>query len=162
MSRTDSNGMNAEVVAVCTSTGGVPKHPVDWAEVRADGLVGDGHDHEKHRRPHRAVCIQDVELLEELRAEGFAVAPGVIGENLTVRGLHVQKAAPGDRLQFDGGPLLELSEPRKPCYVLDKIDARLQAAVAGRCGYLARVIEPGRLYAGQQISLTRAAGGVHT
>lgn len=96
----------AEVVAVCVSPGGVPKLPVESAQVCREGLVGDGHDHEKHRRPHRAVSIQDLELLDELRAEGFPVGPGVIGENRTVRGLHVQSCSPGDHLRFADGPLL--------------------------------------------------------
>lgn len=119
----------------------------------ATGLVGDGHEHEKHVRPHRAVLIQDVEKLEELTGEGFALAPGILGENLTVRGLGVQRLAPGTRLRFEDGPLIELSEPRRPCYVLDQIDPRLQTAVAGRCGYLARVIEHGRVFVNQGIEV---------
>ncbi|MBI5762510.1 MAG: MOSC domain-containing protein [Planctomycetes bacterium] len=119
----------------------------------ATGLVGDGHEHEKHVRPHRAVLIQDVEKLEELTGEGYALAPGILGENLTVRGLGVQRLSPGTRIRFEDGPLVELSEPRRPCYVLDQIDPRLQSAVAGRCGYLARVVEPGRVFVGQGIEV---------
>jgi len=144
----------AEVVAVCTSPGGVPKQPVREAQVTCEGLSGDGHNHEKHRRPHRAVCIQDVELLDELRAEGFPVGPGVIGENLTVRGLRVQGRSVGDRLHFEDGPVLELTEPRKPCYVLDAIHPAIQQAVVGRCGFMARVIQGGRVFPGQRITLT--------
>lgn len=141
----------AEVVAVCLSPGGVPKRPVNDAQVGDEGLLGDGHNHEKHRRLHRAVSIQDAELLDELQAEGFPVAPGVIGENLTVRGLHVQQRAPGDRLHFEQGPVLELTEPRKPCYVLDAIHPAIQAAAVGRCGFMARVVQPGRTFPGQRI-----------
>ena len=72
----------AEVVAVCISRGGIPKTAVPEAEVTAEGLVGDGHEHEKHNRPHRAVLIQDLELLEELARQGFPVGPGILGENL--------------------------------------------------------------------------------
>jgi MOSC domain-containing protein YiiM len=115
------------------------------------GLAGDGHAHEKHCRPDRAVTIQDAELLDELRAEGFAVGPGVMGENLTVRGLRVQEMKAGDRLVFENGPVLELSQVRKPCYVLDAIDHRLKEAVVGRCGFLAKVVTPGVLRPGQRI-----------
>lgn len=124
----------------------------------ATGLVGDGHEHEKHVRPHRAVLIQDVEKLEELVREGYAVAPGILGENLTVRGLDVQRLSPGTRLRFEDGPLIELSEPRRPCYVLDQIDPRLQTAVAGRCGFLACVIEPGRVFVNQIIEVIGRIG----
>lgn len=141
------------IVAVCISPGGIPKQRVGGAELQAAGLVGDGHDHAKHARDHRALLIQDVEKLEELTREGFALEPGVLGENLTVRGVDVQQRAPGTRLRFGDGPIVELTEPRKPCYVLDQIDPRLQTAVAGRCGFLARVIRPGRVSEGQRVEI---------
>jgi len=147
----------ATVIAVCVSPGGVPKQTVSVAEVQADGLVGDGHSHEKHRRPHRAVCIQDMELLDQLRAEGYPVEPGTMGENLTVRGLNVQQMAPGDLLRLEDGPVLELTEARKPCYVLDAIHPTIQQAVVGRCGYFARVVTPGRVFPGQRITAQTAA-----
>lgn len=144
----------AQVVAVCISPGGIPKCEVADASVETHGLVGDGHDHEKHNRSHRAVLIQDLEKLDELNREGFPLCPGTLGENLTVRGLDVQALTPGTRLRLDNGPLLELTEPRKPCFVLDQIDPRLQSAVVGRAGYLARVIESGRVYRGQSITVS--------
>ena len=141
----------AEVVAVCISPGSVPKLPVEAAETTVDGLVGDGHEHQKHCRPHRAVSIQDIELLDDLRDEGFQLEPGTAGENLTVRGLNVQQRAAGDRLRFQDGPVLELTEPRRPCFVLDKVHPTLKEAIVGRCGFLARVVENGRFFPGQRI-----------
>ena len=143
------------VVAVCISAGGVPKRSVDTAEVTSDGLVGDGHDHEKHRRPDRAVLIQDLELIEELAAEGYVVGPGIMGENITVRGVNVQRLAVGDRLRFQEGMVVELASVRKPCYVLDAIHPDLKDAVVGRCGFLCRVVEPGVLSAGQRVIVER-------
>lgn len=147
----------ARVVAVCVSPGGIPKTPRDQVAVSIDGLSGDGHAHEKHCRPDRAVSIQDVELLAEIRDEGFPIGPGSMGENLTVEGLNVQRMAVGDRLIFDDGPVLELSQVRKPCYVLDAIDSRLKEVVVGRCGFLARVIRSGSLCPGQGIAVRQAA-----
>ncbi len=155
----DHNGFakssTAEVVAVCVSSGGVPKHPVAAADVLQCGLDGDGHSHKKHRRAHRAVSIQDMELLEDLMAEGYPVEPGVIGENVTVRGLNIQQLEPGDRLRFEDGPVLELTEPRKPCYVLNKIHPSIKDAVVGRCGFLASVVRTGRLFPAQRITVER-------
>lgn len=148
----------AEIVAVCISPGGIPKKPVDSAEVAVDGLAGDGHDHAKHVTPNRAVSIQDLELLEEIEAEGYPVGPGVMGENLTIRGLHVQQLAVGDRLRFEDGPALELTELRKPCFVLDKIHAALEEAVVGRCGYLARVVQTGCFRPGQRVTIEKRGG----
>jgi len=146
---------SATVLAVNVSRGGLPKRPVGTARVDMNGLCGDGHEHEKHCRPDRAVSIQDIELLDEIRLEGFPVAPGLMGENLTVRGLGVQTLSPGDRLVFTGGPVLELTQARKPCYVLDQIDPKLKEIVVGRCGFLARVVQPGDLQPGQSITVER-------
>jgi MOSC domain-containing protein YiiM len=143
----------AEIVAVCLSSGGIPKRRVPHAEVTTDGLAGDGHNHEIHRRTHRAVLLQDIELLEDLKSEGFPVECGTLGENLTVRGLHVQSLAPGARLRLEDGPLLELTEVRTPCFVLDAIHPDLQAALVGRGGFLARVVEPGRVFPQQRIHI---------
>ena len=143
------------VVAVCVSPGGVPKRSQERAEVTLDGLVGDGHDHEKHRRTDRAVSVQDLELLEQLVAEGYPVGPGIMGENITVQGLDVQGLAVGDRLRFEGGVVLELASVRKPCYVLDAIHPSLKEAVVGRCGFLCRVVAVGVLSPGQRVIVDR-------
>ncbi len=140
-------------VAACVSPGGIPKRPAEAVEVTADGLVGDGHAHQKHCRPDRAVSIQDLELIEELAREGYAVGPGAMGENITVRDLNVQRLAVGDQLRFADGPIIELTMVRKPCYVLDAIDPQLKEAVVGRCGFLARVVQPGTLRPGQTITV---------
>jgi len=147
------------VVAVCLSPGGVPKHPVERAEVLENGLIGDGRNHEKHCRADRAVSVQDLELIEELVEEGYAVGPGIMGENITVRGLHVQSLAVGDLLRFQNGPVLELASVRKPCYVLDAIHPQLKQAVVGRCGFLCRVLAPGWVHPGQTVTAERLGEG---
>ena len=139
------------ITAVCVSPGGIPKLPVDSARVTVDGLEGDGRNHAKHAKPERAVSIQDEELLEELRVEGYAVGPGIVGENLTVRDLDVQRLQPGTRLELSGGVVLELVEPRKPCFVLDAIDPKLKEAVVSRCGFMARVATEGVVEPGETI-----------
>ncbi|MFH1276875.1 MAG: MOSC domain-containing protein [Candidatus Eisenbacteria bacterium] len=147
------------VLAVCVSPGGIPKIPVDRAVVGEEGLAGDGRDHEKHRKPSRAVLIQDEELLSELRADGYEVSWGSLGENLTVRDLHVQRMEAGRRLRFSGGLELELTEPRRPCYVLDAIDPKLKEVVVGRCGFMTRVVKPGVIRPGETIEAVDPPGG---
>ena len=131
------------VVAVCISGGGIPKHPQSFAGVSLAGLKNDGHNHAKHNNPLQAVCLQDEENLEQLRREGFPLNYGTVGENITVRNLHVQRLSVGDILEFEGGVILELTKERKPCYVLDAIDPRLKEAIIGRCGFYAKVIKEG-------------------
>lgn len=154
--------MAPRLIAVNISSGGIPKRAVPCARLTLDGLEGDGHDHEKHRRRERAISIQDVELLDEIRAEGYGVAPGLMGENLTVQALDVQSLSAGDRLVFEGGAALELTGIRKPCYVLDAVDPRLKESVVGRCGFMARVVTPGELRPGQSITVQRAAAAAES
>ena len=101
----------------------------------------------------------DVEDLEDLEAEGFAVFPGATGENLTVRGLSVDELAVGDRLELSGGTVLELSKRRNPCYVLDVIDPQLKTAIRNRCGFYARVIRTGQVAAGETVRVVPGKGG---
>ena len=143
----------AHVVSVQISAGGIPKTPVESVEVSYDGLRGDAHNHEKHNTPLQAVCLIDLEDLDDLRAEGFAVGPGATGENVTVRGLDIDALTVGDRLRFTGGLLIELTKRRKPCYVLDAIDPALKGSIRDRCGFYARVIEPGTLQPGEAIEV---------
>jgi MOSC domain-containing protein YiiM len=130
------------LIAVCVSPGGIPKLAMNRVCVTSLGLSGDGHAHDKHNRPDRAVSLFDWETLTQLRTEGFPLYPGAIGENLTVAGLHVQTLSPGTLLEI-GDVLLRLEEPRKPCYVLDAINPCLKDVIVGRCGYMASVSREG-------------------
>jgi MOSC domain-containing protein YiiM len=147
------------IIAVCISPGGIPKLPQPLARVTIAGLEGDGRAHAKHAKPDRAVSLLDEEILDQLRAEGFPVYPGAMGENLTVRGLHVQQLSPGTRLELSGGVILELTEMRKPCFVLDAIDPTLKDKVVGRCGFLARVLQEGYVRPGDTIRVVAGAAG---
>lgn len=140
-----------QVVSINISSGGIPKRPVDAVYIDARGLEGDGHHHAKHHRPEQAVCLQDVEKLVELRAEGYPLFYGTTGENLTVQDLHVNALPAGTILEFSGGVILELTKVRQPCYVLDAIHPKLKEAILGRCGYYARVVREGRLVQGERI-----------
>lgn len=140
------------VVAVSVSPGGIPKRPNSVGMLAKEGFIGDGRNHAKHIRPDRAVSLWDLEILEQLVAEGFALTPGAAGENLTVAALHVQQMAPGTLLRI-GNAVLKLEQPRKPCYVLDAIDPRLKDAIVGRCGYLASVVQEGMIAPGMAITI---------
>ncbi len=150
------NESKPEVLAVCISPGGVPKVPIEGAHVSEKGLEGDGRDHDKHWKPTRAVSIQDVELIDQLCSEGYKLGHGTMGENLTVRNLDVQNMTSGTKLRFSGGLEVELTDVRKPCFVLDKIDPQLQHDVVGRCGFMARVTKPGMVRPGETIDVDQS------
>ena len=94
----------------------MPKHPVETAEVTVGGVAGDAQrEREFHGGPDRALCIFSMELIRTLQAEGHPIAPGQIGENLTVEGLDWDKVAPGARLLLGEDVLVEVTRYTSPC-----------------------------------------------
>ncbi len=98
------------------SGGGVPKRPVDAAEVGFRGLVGDHqNDRVHHGRPFQAVCLYGLDVIEALQAEGHPIQTGSVGENVTVAGLDWATLRPGARVAIGDDLLLELSSYAIPC-----------------------------------------------
>jgi len=143
----------AVLLAINISSGGIPKLGVSKAEATESGLVGDGRAHPKHNKTIRGISLLDEEILGDLRREGYQVGPGILGENLTVRDLHAHDLCVGTRLRFAGGVRIELTEPRKPCFVLDAVDPRLKETTVGRIGWMARIVNPGWLTAGEAVEV---------
>jgi MOSC domain-containing protein YiiM len=86
--------------------------------------------------------------------------PGSMGENLTLQGLLESDVWIGDRLQI-GGALLEVTEPRRPCF---KFNAKMGFAhaakamvQAGCTGFYLRVVDVGEIRAGDAITLSAGA-----
>ena len=152
------------VLSINISRGGIPKIPVPSIRLTVTGLEGDGHNHAKHCNPIQAVCLQDIEKLEELSRKGYPLKPGSAGENLTVKDLHVNTLPLGTILKFPGGVILEISKIRKPCYVMDAIDPQLKSDALGQHGMYARVLQEGiikiedSIYAIQPDSITAPSG----
>ena len=145
----------SRVVSINISRGGIPKTSVFSTRVTTAGLEGDGHNHAKHYSPIQAVCIQDMEKLNELSQTDYSLSPGKAGENLTVENLLVNSLPIGTRLQFGGGVLLEISKVRKPCYVMDSIHPRLKDDALGRHGMYARVLKEGVLTMGETVTVMK-------
>jgi MOSC domain-containing protein YiiM len=103
------------VVQVSAGTGGVPKPAVDRAEVGYRGILGDRQATRRHHgRVWQALCLFSMETIERLQAEGHPIAPGAVGENLTLAGVDFTTLRPGTRLRV-GDVLCELSLPALPC-----------------------------------------------
>lgn len=98
------------------SGGGVPKLPVDEAEVGFRGLAGDHqNDRVHHGRPFQAVCLYGLDVIEALQAEGHPIQPGSVGENVTVADLDWATLRPGALVAIGDDLLLELSSYAIPC-----------------------------------------------
>jgi MOSC domain-containing protein YiiM len=107
------------------------------------GVEGDAHHGEtvKHRsrvardpkQPNlRQVHLIHAELHDELRAAGFAVSAGQMGENVTTRGVNLLGLPTGARLHLGSAATVEVTGLRNPCAQLDRIQAGLMAATLGR------------------------------
>jgi len=80
----------------------------------------------------RQVHLIHAELHDELRAAGFEVTAGQMGENITTRGVALLGLPPGTRLHLGADAVVEVMGLRNPCAQLDRFRAGLLAAVLGR------------------------------
>jgi MOSC domain-containing protein YiiM len=137
--------MEGVVTAVSRSEGHTFSKPNE-ARIRllaGLGVEGDAHLGEtvKHRsrvardptQPNlRQVHLVHAELHDELRAAGFAVSPGEMGENVTTRGVDLLALPAGTRLRLGESAVVEVTGLRNPCAQLDAFQPGLMAAVLGR------------------------------
>jgi MOSC domain-containing protein YiiM len=159
--------MTGEVLQVSVSAGGVPNHAIGCGEITVGGMAGDSWRHPQfHGVPKRALLLITAEGLDEIKAMGFPVYPGALGENLTTRGLDRCALRIGQRFRC-GAAAIQLTEPRLPCDTLSVYGTGIQAAVYdaramqadpssevwGLSGFYASVIEPGILRPGDAITL---------
>src|SRR5262249_18047001 len=86
---------------------------------RGVNLAGDDQaDREAHGGPDKAVYAYAVEDVRWWEHEvGRPLAYGEFGENLTTEGIEVNNALVGERWEI-GATVLEVSEPRIPCWRL--------------------------------------------
>ena len=143
------------------STDGVPKRRVPHVEVRVDGIDGDAQRNlEHHGGPDRVVCLLGLELIEALVAEGHPNFPGSTGENMTLSGLDWAQLAPGHRLSFSGGVVLELTDFAPPCRTIQasfeghRYGRLGQAKYPGSSRIYARVRTPGRVVLGETVEVS--------
>ena len=142
------------------------------------GVDGDAHQGEtvKHRsrvardptQPNlRQVHLLHAEFLEELKAKGFDVAAGAIGENVLTAGVDLLGLSTGTRLALGDTAVIEVTGLRNPCVQLDRFQKGLMAACldkAGdgslirKAGVMAIVIEGGDVRAGDVIRVAPPVG----
>jgi len=179
---TPSPSVTATAVAVSAS----PRHGVGkLPQERIRLMVGRGVEHDAHfgetvqhlsriaRNPHqpnlRQVHLIHAELHDELRAAGFALAPGQMGENVTTRGLDLLDLPVGARLRLGAEAVIEVTGLRNPCVQLDRIQPGLMAATIDRgpdgtrifkAGVMAVVLVAGEVSARDAILVTLPAGPI--
>ena len=145
-----------------TITTGIFKERVEGrVMVRRLNLEGDGQaDLWGHGGAFRAVYAYSHEnygyWARELGRDDFAI--GQFGENFTVEGMLDDGVCVGDVFRI-GGALVEVSQPRIPCYKLAlKMDIdgfQNRFLESGRVGFYLRVLEEGDVGAGDDVVLVK-------
>lgn len=108
--------MSGFIVSINLSRGGVPKLPVLLARIHELGIEGDAQKYtDIHGGPDRAVCLYSLEAIDKLRAMGHPIAPGTIGENVTVSKLDWPSVIPGAILRVGAEARLQITRYTKPC-----------------------------------------------
>ncbi len=138
------------------------KEPVLFrVRVRRLNLDGDSQaDLRVHGGPDKAVYAYDLSGYAHWRRKlGLELPFGQFGENLTVEGMPESLVRIGDIYRI-GTALLQVSQPRSPCYKLSLKMGRPAFArdflASGHPGFYLRVLEEGELGAGDPIALVEA------
>ena len=115
----------------------------------------------------RQVHLLHFELLQQLRAQGFAVNPGTMGENFTTIGIDLLSLPLGTLLTVGVEAQVQITGLRNPCKQLDDYQQGLMAAVvdtdiAGnlirKAGIMARVVRGGLVNLDDAIRVTLPKG----
>jgi MOSC domain-containing protein YiiM len=114
----------------------------------------------------RQVHLIQGELFDELRAKGFTVVAGDLGENVTTRGIDLLALPRGTRLRLGSDAVVEITGLRNPCAQIDHFQQGLLAAVLDRddhvglvrkAGVMSIVLQSGEVKAGDLIAVTLPA-----
>ncbi|TMQ71478.1 MAG: MOSC domain-containing protein [Candidatus Eisenbacteria bacterium] len=137
--------MSAVVVALLASAmRGECLSLADATLLEDSGLEGDRHAKSGSRR---ALLVMEQEVLDALD-----LAPGVVREQITVRGVDLHRLVLGTRLRI-GETLLGVEAHCAPCQQMDAIRPGLRAALEGRRGRFVWVVKGGRIAVGDSIEV---------
>ena len=137
------------------------------------GVEGDAHAGElvKHRylvrrdstQPNlRQVHLIHQELFDDLQKQGYEVAAGQLGENITTTGVDLLSLPTGTVLRFSSGAEVELTGLRNPCVQIDDFQPGLMkklryrdadAGIVRIGGVMAVVLTGGQVHPGDEIAV---------
>lgn len=120
----------------------------------AEAVVNKGFKGCIHGRPgsKRQLSLMDLETLEKL-----GVAPGLVKENITTRGVDFRALSAGQILRIGQECVLEITGPCHPCPRMDEVRMGLQEELRGQRGWLCTVAASGRLRRGDRIEVLAMA-----
>lgn len=145
---------------------GLPKRAVPRLVITTHGADGDYNEYRSTRLggdPDQAILLVTEEILLALRGEGWPMAPGDFGENLTLGAVPEASLMPGTRLRV-GTVELEVSKRCDPCsnlyhlpYVGRARGPEFLRTTTDRRGWYARVRVPGTVSMGDAVAVLMPA-----
>lgn len=114
----------------------------------------------------RQVHLMHGELFDELRAQGFEIASGDLGENITTRGVDLLALPTGTQLCIGPSAVVVITGLRNPCVQINRFRSGLMAAVLDRtadgklirkAGVMAVVAKGGPVEAGMAFEIVLPA-----
>ncbi len=146
--------------------------------LRGLGVEGDVHMGEKvkhryhvARNPEapnlRQAHLIHSELFDELRAKGFSVVPGAMGENITTSGVNLLGLPRGAWLRLGDEAIIEITGLRSPCKQIDAfqpgllhavLDRDTEGALVRKSGVMGIVIAGGEVRPGDPIEIILRTG----
>lgn len=154
------NSRSGVVAQLNVSAGGVPKSPVDRAEIDWTGIVGDQQRARQHHgRPWQALCLWSVEIIDRFNTTGHHLRAGAAGENITVAGLDWREMRPGATIAIDE-VVMEISAYSIPCsknaqWFDDGDFNRMHYRQGPVSRVYATVLEPGQIRTGSAVERLR-------
>lgn len=167
--------MTPTIAAVCSDAEHNFSKPTRESIVLLSGIGVEGDAHSGRMVQHvsraarepelpnlRQVHLIHAELHDELRAAGFDVGPGQMGENITTRGIDLLALPRGTRLHLGATAIVEVTGLRTPCSQLDRLHPGLMAATIAhddqgnmirKAGIMSIVISGGTVRAGDTIQV---------
>ncbi len=146
------------VLARTHRASGIEKTPVRGpVEVTRLGLTGDEQgDRKHHGGPDKAVLLYPSEHYQAWAQRLGRLTPPAFGENLTISGVLESDVVLGS-IYTIGTALLQVSQPRRPCYKLAAhhgiADMAVMTQRTGRTGFYCRVLRPGHVEASDTLDL---------
>jgi MOSC domain-containing protein YiiM len=164
--------LEGKVIAVAADPGHHFSKPQQREILMVEGLGIEGDAHAgafvRHRylartRPQfpnlRQVHLIPSELFDALRAEGFDVNPGDLGENVTTAGVPLETLPLGACVRLGADAIVKLTGLRTPCALIDRFQKGLKRTLIlkrtvvprFRAGVLGIVTASGRVAAGDRL-----------
>ena len=115
----------------------------------------------------RQVHLMHSELFDEVAADGFSVAPGQLGENVTTTGIDLLGLPEGTLLRLGADAVVEITGLRNPCTQINGVESGLMkrlvstdddGSVIRLAGVMGVVLASGAVHPGDEIAVELPPG----